>query len=99
MPAKSVGGPLPSPWKEFLAELDGLLEEPLELHCIGGFVFAHFYRLPRTTADIDYYTAIPPNFNLNEVSGQEVTPSQEIWSLAPSRGRRKSPRRLRDQTD
>jgi hypothetical protein len=70
MPAETVGGPLPSPWKEFLAEVDGLLEEPLELHCIGGFVFAHFYGLPRTTGDIDYYTAVPANFNLHEVAGQ-----------------------------
>ena len=68
MPARSVCGPLPSPWKEFLAELDGLLD--LELHCIGGFVFAHFYGLPRTTGDIDYYTAVPANFNLNEEAGQ-----------------------------
>jgi hypothetical protein len=37
MPAKQEARPLPSPWKEFLAELDGILHEPLELHCIGGF--------------------------------------------------------------
>ena len=70
MPAKKVAGALPSPWKEFLAELDGMLEEPLELHCIGGFVFAHFYGLPRTTGDIDYDTAVPANLNLEEVAGQ-----------------------------
>ena len=61
---------LPSPWKEFLAELDGMLDESLELHCIGGFVFTYFYGLPRTTGDIDYYTAIPANLNLDEVAGQ-----------------------------
>jgi hypothetical protein len=41
MPSKNVGG-LPSPWKEFLTEIDGSLSEPLELHCIGDsfwFVF------------------------------------------------------------
>jgi hypothetical protein len=70
MPAKTLGGPLPSPWREFLAEVDGILEEPLKLHCIGGFVFAHFYGLPRTTGDIDYYTAVPANFNLDQVAGQ-----------------------------
>jgi hypothetical protein len=29
MPAKTAEGKLPSPWKEFLAELDGMLSEPL----------------------------------------------------------------------
>jgi hypothetical protein len=48
----------------------GCLKEPPVLHCIGGFVFAHFYGLPRTTGDIDYYTAVPPNFNRDEVAGQ-----------------------------
>ena len=57
---------LPSPWKEFLAELDALLTEPVELHCIGGFVVCFFYGLPRSTGDIDYYTAIPADVNLVE---------------------------------
>jgi len=70
MPANQEARPLPSPWKEFLAELDGILDEPLELHCIGGFVFTYFYGLPRTTGDIDYYTAIPANLNLDDVAGQ-----------------------------
>jgi len=42
----SADKPLSSPWKEFLAEIDGLLEEPLYLHCIGGFVIAYFYGSP-----------------------------------------------------
>jgi len=58
MPPNNEAGLLPSPWREFLAELDGMLHESLELHCIGGFVFTYFYGLPRTTGDIDYYTAI-----------------------------------------
>ena len=29
---------LPLPSREFLAELDKMRDEPLELHCIGGFV-------------------------------------------------------------
>jgi len=60
---------LPSPWKEFLSEIDALLKESLALHCIGGFAACYFYGLPRTTGDIDYYTAIPANFNLIEVAG------------------------------
>jgi hypothetical protein len=70
MPADKEARPLASPWKEFLTELDGMLDEPLELHCIGGFVFTYFYGLSRTTGDIDYYTAIPVNLNLDKVAGQ-----------------------------
>ena len=61
---------LPSPWKEFLAEIDAMLSEPLELHCIGGFVLTFFYGFPRSTGDLDYYTAVPANFNLIEVAGE-----------------------------
>lgn len=70
MPARIEPRVLPSPWKEFLAELDGMLDEPLALHCIGGFVFAYFYGLPRATGDIDYYTANPANLNLDQIAGQ-----------------------------
>jgi len=66
----SADNPLPSPWKEFLGEVDGILNESLELHCIGGFVVTQFYGFPRTTGDIDYYTAEPANFNLIEVTGE-----------------------------
>jgi hypothetical protein len=61
---------LPSPWKEFRSEIDALLKESLALHCIGGFAACYFYGLPRTTGDIDYYTAIPANLNLIEVAGE-----------------------------
>ena len=70
MPADKEPRPLPSPWREFLSEVDGILDESLELHCIGGFVFTYFYGLPRTTGDIDYYTTIPANLNLDELAGQ-----------------------------
>jgi hypothetical protein len=40
------------------------------LHCIGGFVLSIFYGSGRTTSDIDYYTAIPANLNLDEVAGK-----------------------------
>jgi hypothetical protein len=81
MPANKKARPLPSPWKEFLGELDRILREPLELHCIGGFVFTHFYGLPRTTGDIDYCTAIPANPNLDEVAGQgsPLHTKQGVW--------------------
>lgn len=52
---------LPSPWKEFLGELDTLLDEPIELHCIGGFAVVAGYGLPRGTNDLDYRTLVPYN--------------------------------------
>ena len=61
-------GRLPSPWIEFLSDLDDMLKEPLDLHCIGGLVLAHFYGVPRSTGDIDYYTAIPANLNLDAIA-------------------------------
>lgn len=66
----SAETPLSSPWKEFLTEIDEALNESLDLHCIGGFVVAHFYGLPRATGDIDYYTAVPANINLIEAAGE-----------------------------
>ena len=41
-------------WRDFLNELDGLLPDPVELVCIGGFVLAEVYGSPRPTGDIDY---------------------------------------------
>lgn len=66
MPAEK----LPSPWQEFLTEIDGMLKEELALHCVGGFVVACFYGFGRPTGDLDYYTAVPANFNLLEITGE-----------------------------
>jgi hypothetical protein len=61
---------LPSPWREFLTELDDLVAEPVQLHCLGGFVVRFFYGLAsRITGDIDYYTAIPNVTNLQDLAG------------------------------
>jgi len=57
---------LPSPWKEFLGELDTLLDEPIELHCIGGFAVVMGYGLPRGTNDLAYRTLVPYN-RLNDL--------------------------------
>src|SRR6266481_1769112 len=72
---------LPSPWLEFLAELDSMLTEPVVLHCIGGFVVCFFYGLARSTADIDYYTAVPANLNLDEVAGEgsALGKKHKVW--------------------
>lgn len=47
------------PWGRFLETLDGLLVEPVDLHCLGGFAMTMQYGLSRTTADIDVLTAVP----------------------------------------
>jgi hypothetical protein len=52
---------LPEPWAGFLRELDGLLDEPVEFHCIGGFAAVMAYGLPRSTNDLDYFSLTPCN--------------------------------------
>ncbi len=47
------------PWRAFLHDLDGELAEPTELHCLGGFVLAVQYGLPRPTGDLDYLAIVP----------------------------------------
>lgn len=49
----------PSPWREFLQELDASLKEQVELHCLGGFVLAVKYGSPRPTGDLDHIAAVP----------------------------------------
>lgn len=55
----SVARRLPSPWAEFLEELDALLPEQVKVRCISGFVVSVFYALPRPTADVDYFSVLP----------------------------------------
>ncbi|MFZ0703278.1 MAG: DUF6036 family nucleotidyltransferase, partial [Candidatus Acidiferrales bacterium] len=63
---------LPSPWREFLTELDDLLNEPCELHCIGGFAVVAVYGLPRSTNDLDYYSIVPQHCTdeLERIAGE-----------------------------
>lgn len=60
------------PWSDFLEELDGLLDQPFEFHCIGGFAVVAEYGLQRGTNDLDYYTLIPANRirDLEEMAGE-----------------------------
>ena len=48
-----------SPWAEFLGEIDHLLPDAIELHCLGGFVLVSLYGLTRRTGDVDYIEAVP----------------------------------------
>ena len=63
---------LASPWKEFLEELNSLLEEPFEFHCIGGFAVVAAYHLLRGTNDLDYFTLHPANqiAHLQDIAGE-----------------------------
>ena len=69
----------PSPWDEFLEELDGLLRDQVHVHCIGGFVVSRYYGLPRPTADIDYYAVLPhPSLHdLQRRAGPDSTPARK----------------------
>jgi len=64
---------LPSPWPEFLAAVDQSLSEPVELHCVGGFVLVAVYGVPRITNDLDYITVIPlqATGELERIAGEE----------------------------
>jgi hypothetical protein len=50
---------LPEPWHAFLTEVDEALQQEVSLHCLGGFVLAALYDLPRATGDIDYISINP----------------------------------------
>ena len=62
----------PAPWQRFLSEIDQRLTEPVELHCIGGFVVSLLYSMPRPTADVDFLTVVPhaEMRHLIELAGQ-----------------------------
>jgi hypothetical protein len=61
-----------SPWTSFLEDLDRLLDEHFELHCIGGFAVVVGYGLPRSTNDLDYRSVTPYNRinDLQEIAGR-----------------------------
>jgi hypothetical protein len=50
---------IPSPWAEFLRELDSLLPNQTDLNCLGGFVISFHYGLQLPTGDVDYYSVMP----------------------------------------
>jgi len=50
---------IPAPWRAFLHDIDHALPHETALHCLGGFVAAFYYDLPRPTNDLDYVEVIP----------------------------------------
>src|SRR5512141_2304271 len=47
------------PWFSFLTELDAQLDEPVDFHCIGGFVVSQYLGFGRETADLDVLSVVP----------------------------------------
>ena len=72
------------PWWSFLTELDTQLNEPADLHCIGGFVVIQVYGFERETADIDLLTVIPQQANpvLASLAGKGSLLHRESWGPA-----------------
>lgn len=63
---------LPQQWNAFLQEMDSQLCASIELHCLGGFVLAAVYGLPRPTGDVDCIAAIPleAGFQLTRIAAR-----------------------------
>ncbi len=70
---------LPARWYAFLAEVDQRLETFVELHCLGGFVLATLYGLPRPTGDVDYIAAVPSDRvnDLERIAGRGTLLAKE----------------------
>jgi Nucleotidyltransferase of unknown function (DUF6036) len=62
----SIAITLEKPWLDFLKEVDIALSQEVSLTCVGGFVLAALYRIPRPTGDVDYIDAMPQR------AGEEV---------------------------
>ncbi|MFQ5720158.1 MAG: DUF6036 family nucleotidyltransferase [Acidobacteriota bacterium] len=60
------------PWLSFLREVDRTLREPVEVHCLGGFVLAVMWGLPRPTGDIDVIEVRPDaaGHDLMQIAGE-----------------------------
>ena len=63
----------PSPWKEFLQDIDRQLTEDCRLAVFGGFAVTQEYGLSRETNDIDVLDIVPQGLvsTLTAVAGKE----------------------------
>lgn len=66
-------------WDAFLKEVNQLLPSRVQVHCLGGFVLAAAYGLPRPTADVDYIAAIPMDSlpGLERIAGRDSALAQK----------------------
>jgi hypothetical protein len=62
-------------WIDFLQAVDTQLEEPAQLHVIGGFVLTFVHDAPRYTADLDCIAIVPMQrtTHLLDVAGRGST--------------------------
>ena len=62
---------LPRPWRVFLADVDRLLPQSVEIHCLGGFVAAFYCHPARPMGDLDYIEVVPQEATaaVQEVAG------------------------------
>jgi hypothetical protein len=54
---------IPDPWLSFLRDVDEQITQPSTLHCLGGFVLAVLWSLPRFTGDLDFIEIAPSSAN------------------------------------
>ena len=59
MPTKPQSETPSEPWQSFLFDLDALLEQPTDLHCIGGFAISQYFGFARETVDLDVLSIAP----------------------------------------
>jgi hypothetical protein len=61
------------PWLGFLREVDRALSRAVVAHCLGGFVLAVLWDLPRPTGDVDFIEAEPPDAaaELLDIAGED----------------------------
>jgi hypothetical protein len=66
---------LPNPWRAFLSDVDDRLPRVIQIHCLGGFVAALYYDLPRPTNDLDYVEVVPHEAMtiLQQIAGLDST--------------------------
>ena len=71
MPSATGNQNPPAPWDAFLWEVDRLIPEPVQLHCLGGFVITACYGFPRPTGDVDYISVRPSGAgaHLQQIAG------------------------------
>ena len=58
------------PWRSFLGQLDSIVEEETQLHCLGGFVVTQIYGAKRKTLDIDVLSIVPKTASLIDKAGK-----------------------------
>jgi len=75
MPTKEISlKPIQEPWLGFLRAVDEKLEDPTEIHCIGGFTLQLLLEKSRPTGDVDFVETVPSNAgtSLTELAGKNT---------------------------